>query len=195
MASWSTCPDLSAADVGDMCSGADVMAFYSSGREQAGSEFHIHDRKSGVVKIFSYTCTVADFEVDPGVVERTCLPATEQFGRAVDVDVAVDPRLDQTHATALVPVIQVSDWVSGTGSEATVEVDVSFSGSGPTRRIDERTHVTDRYVMWLEGTKGWERDCQATATFDGVTVPGELVACSMSRVRQAEVRVYHGLPS
>ena len=106
------------------------MAFYSSGREQAGSEFHLHDRKSGVVKIFSYTCTVADFEVDPGVVERTCLPATEEFGRAVDVDVAVDPRLDQTHATV-----------------------------------------------------------------DGVTVPGELVACSMSRVRQAEVRVYHGLPN
>ncbi len=90
--------------MGTICTGADVMAFYSSGSEQAGSEFHLHDR------------------------------------------------------------------------------------------IDERAHWADRYVMWLEGTRGWERDCTASAVFDGVAVPGELVMCSLSRVRQAEVRVYHNTP-
>ena len=194
MAAWTTCPDLAQEEAGSVCTGGDVMAFYSSGREQAGSEIHLHDRRSGVVKTFDYTCVVTDVENDPGVVERRCRPLTERFGRATDAKVTVDPRLQSTRATAAVPV-QVTDFVAGTESADTLDVSVTFTGTGPTTRIDERQHWADRYVMWLAGTRGWERDCRATATFDGVKVPGTLVSCSMSRVRQAEVRVYPNVPS
>lgn len=194
MASWTTCPDPASEPLGTVCTGADVMAFYSSGREQAGSDLHLHDPKSGVVKIYDYTCVVTDFEVDPGQVERTCLLQSERFGRAEEADVSVDPQLDSTEAAAAVPV-QIVDFVNDTETAGTLDVVVSFTGTGPTTRIDERTHWTDRYVMWLEGTRGWERGCAATAEFDGATVPGELVSCSMSRVRQAEVRVYHNFPA
>ncbi|MHA6523773.1 hypothetical protein [Tessaracoccus sp. G1721] len=193
MAAWTTCPDLASEEVGTLCSGADVMAFYSSGREQAGSEYHFHDQKGGVVKTYDYTCVVADIEVEPGVTERTCVPQRERFGRATDADVAVDPNLDATEATAAVPV-QIVDFVEATETAGSLDVEVSFTGIGPTTRIDERAHWADRYVMWLEGTRGWERDCTATAAFDGFEVPGDLVSCSMSRVRQAEVRVYHNTP-
>ena len=67
MAAWTTCPDLAQEEAGSVCTGGDVMAFYSSGREQAGSEIHLHDRKSGVVKTFDYTCVVTDVENDPGL--------------------------------------------------------------------------------------------------------------------------------
>jgi len=170
------------------------MAFYASGREQAGSEFHFHDRKSGTVKTFDYRCLVSDWEVDPGVTERSCLPLSERFGRATKTTVVVDPRLKATRASATVPV-QVADFEHDTQTDGTLDVAVTFTGKGVTRRIDERTHWTDRYTMWLEGTRGWERDCTATATFDGDTVPGTLVSCTMSRVRQAEVRVFHNVPS
>ncbi len=143
------------------------------------------------------TCSLGgrtDVEFDPGVVERGCLPLMERFGRAVDVDVSVDPRLEATHASAAVPV-QVYDFTTGTESHATLDVEVSFSGSGPSTRIDERTHWVDRHVMWLEGTRGWQRACTASAAFDGVDVPGDLGSCSMSRVRQAEVHVYHNTPT
>ncbi|WP_092605422.1 hypothetical protein [Raineyella antarctica] len=194
MASWSTCPDLSVQEPGTVCTGAAVMVFYSSGSEQAGSEVHLHDRKNGVVKTYDSTCVVADVEVDPGVVERTCLLQSERFGRATEADVTVDPRLVATEAVATVPV-QLTDWVNDTGTTGTLHVAADFSGTGPIRRIDERTHWADRYVMWLEGTRGWERNCTARATFDGTAVPGELVSCSMSRVRQGEMRVYHNTPA
>ena len=190
MASWATCPDPASEPLGTVCTGADVMAFYSSGREQAGSELHLHDPKSGVVKTYDYTCVVTDVEVDPGQVERTCLLQSERFGRAEDADVSVDPQLDSTEAAAAVPVM-ISDFVNDTETAGTLDVVVSFTGTGPTTRIDERTHWTSRHVMWLEGTRGWERGCAATAELGGATVPGELVSCSMSRVRQAEVRVFH----
>ncbi len=170
------------------------MAFYASGREQAGSEFHLHDRKSGVVKTYDYTCVVADVEVEPGVDERTCLPRSERFGRATDAQVAVDPHLDATDASAAVPV-QIVDFEGETETTGTLDVEVTFAGTGPTTRIDERTHWADRWVMWLEGTRGWERGCTASAVFDGAEVPGDLVFCSMSRVRQAEVRIYHNTPA
>ena len=169
------------------------MAFYASGREQAGSEFHLHDQKSGVVKTFDYTCEVAGVEVEPGLTERTCLPRSERFGRATEAQVAVDPHLDAVDAAASVPV-QIVDFVGDTETAGILDVEVVFTGVGPTTRIDERAHWADRYVMWLEGTRGWERDCTASAVFDGVAVPGELVMCSLSRVRQAEVRVYHNTP-
>lgn len=194
MAAWTTCPDVAAEEPGTVCTGADVMAFYASGREQAGSEFHLHDAKSGTVKTWDYTCVVRDVEYDPGQVERTCVLLAERFGRATDADVAVDPRLVSTRASASVPV-QIVDHVAGTETMGTLDVTAIFTGTGPTARIDERTHWTDRFIMWREGTRGWERGCGAAARFDGVTVPGELVSCSMSRVRQAEVRVYHNLPS
>jgi hypothetical protein len=194
MASWATCPDPASEPLGTVCTGADVMAFYSSGREQAGNDFHLHDAKSGVVKIYHYTCVVTDVEIDPGQVERTCLLQSERFGRADEADVSVDPQLNSTEAAAAVPV-QIVDFVNETETAGTFDVVVSFTGTGPTTRIDERTHWTDRYLMWLEGTRGWERDCAATAEFDGVTVPGELVSCSMSRVRQAKVRVFHNVPA
>lgn len=194
MASWATCPEPASEPLGTVCTGADVMAFYSSGREQAGSEFHLHDAKSGVVKTYDYTCVVTDVEVDPGQVERTCLLQWERFGRAEEADVSVDPQLGSTEAAAAVPVT-ILDFVNNTETAGTLDVVVSFTGTGATTRIDERTHWTDRYVMWLEGTRGWERDCVATAQFGGATVPGELVSCSMSRVRQAEVRVYHNVPA
>lgn len=194
MASWTTCPDPSSEQVGTVCTGADVMAFYASGREQAGSEFHLHDPLSGGVKTYDYTCVVTDVEVDPGQVERTCVLRSERFGRATDADVSVDPRLDSTEAAAAVPV-QILDVAGETETTGTLDVAASFTGTGSTTRIDDRTHWANRYVMWLEGTRGWERGCAATATFDGAEVPGELVYCSMSRVRQAEVRVYHNLPA
>lgn len=194
MAAWTTCPDPASEQVGTLCTGADVTAFYSSGREQAGSEIHLHDQWSGVLKTYDYTCVVTDVEVDPGVVERTCVLRSERFGRATDADVRVDPQLDSTRASATVPV-QIVDVVADTRTSGTLEVSVDFTGTGPTTRIDERTHRTDRYVMWLEGTRGWERGCTATATVDGSVVPGQLVFCSMSRVRQAEVRVYHNVPA
>ncbi|AQX15916.1 hypothetical protein BCR15_05120 [Tessaracoccus lapidicaptus] len=194
MAAWTTCPDLESEEVGTICTGADVMAFYSAGSEQAGSEFHLHDQRSGVVKTFDYTCVVADVEWDPGVVERTCLGQSERFGRATDAEVAVDPRLNAVDATATVPV-QIVDFLADSQTSGSLDVAATFTGTGPTRRIDERAHWADRYVMWLEGTRGWERDCTASAVFDGVAVPGELVMCSLSRVRQAEVRVYHNTPS
>ena len=43
-----------------------MIAFHSSGREQAGSEFHPHDQRSGVLKTNDYSCVVTDVEVDPG---------------------------------------------------------------------------------------------------------------------------------
>lgn len=194
MAAWTTCPDLASEQVGTLCTGAEVMVFYASGREQAGSEIHLHDQKSGVVKTYDYTCLVADVELEPGQVERTCVLQSERFGRATDVDVSIDPQLDSTEAAARVPV-QIVDVVGDTETGGTLDVVASFTGTGPTTRIDERTHWSDRYVMWLEGTRGWERGCTASVAFDGVEVPGELVFCSMSRVRQAEVRIYHNLPA
>lgn len=192
MASWTTCPDPASEEVGTVCSGVDVMAFYSSGREQFGSEFHFHDQKSGVVKTYDYSCVVTDVE-EEGQVARTCVLQWERWGRATDADVGVHPRLDAAEATATVPV-QIMDFANDTESTGSVEVSASFTGIGSTTRIDERTHWADRSVMWLEGTRGWKRGCTASARFDGVTVPGELVSCSMSRVRQAEVRIYHNLP-
>ncbi|HSN43692.1 MAG TPA: hypothetical protein VLR88_06515 [Propionibacteriaceae bacterium] len=194
MASWTTCPDPASEEVGTVCTGADVMAFYSSGSEQAGSDIHISDQKSGVVKTWDYTCVIADIEFDPGVVERSCVLQSERFGRATDAAVEVDPRLQFTRASAAVPV-QILDFANDTETTGTLNVAATFTGTGATTRIDERTHWTDRYVMWREGTRGWERDCTATAFFNGVKVPGELVSCSMSRVRQAEVRVYHNYPA
>ncbi|MBB1502774.1 hypothetical protein H5397_15320 [Propioniciclava sp. MC1683] len=106
----------------------------------------------------------------------------------------VDPQLTATRASATVPV-QVVDVPADTQTDGTLDVAVTFTGRGATTRIDERAHWTDRHVMWLEGTRGGERGCTAEASFDGVPVPGELVSCSMSRVRQAEVRVYHNVTS
>ena len=194
MAGWTTCPDPASEEVGTVCTGADVMAFWSSGSEQAGSAIHIGDQKSGVVKIFDSTCVVTDVEIEPGVTERTCVPTSERFGRAVGASVAVDPRLLATRAKAAVPV-QILDFAGETEASGMLSVAATFTGTGATSRIDERTHWASRYVMWLEGTRGWERGCTATAWFDGRRVPGELVFCAMSRVRQAEVRIYHNTPS
>ena len=136
---------------------------------------------------------VTDFVDEEGQPQRDCLWSGERFGRATDASVLVDTRLIATRASASVPVqIEDAEWNTSYG---TLAVSASFTGVGATTRIDEGTHVVDRHVMWREGTRGWERGCTATATFDGVTVPGELVYCSMSRVSQGEVRVYHNVPS
>jgi hypothetical protein len=190
---WDTCPDVGREAVGTTCTGADVMAFLSSGSEQAGSDVHLRDKRTGVVKIYTWTCVVADVEIDPGVVERTCRPISERFGRATPAPVTVDPRLTFTKAAAAVPV-QVVNFADDTWTTATVHTVADFTGTGATMRLDERTHSADRYVMWRAGTRGWERGCTATAALDGQPVQGELLYCSMARVRQTEVRIYHHLP-
>lgn len=189
MAEWDTCADLATEELGNVCDYTSVMAFYSMSSEQAGSEFHLHDPWSGTVRLYQSTCVVADLEVDPGVVERTCLTQTERFGRATDADVHTDPGLVATQASATVPV-QVFNFVQGTETTDTVDVIADFHGTGSVRRIDERSHISGRDGMFLEGIRGWERDCTATATIEDATVAGDLLSCTMLRVRQSEVRVF-----
>lgn len=100
-----------------------------------------------------------------------------------------DPRLVATQATAAVPV-QVIDFIEGTETNDTLDVVAESHGTGPTRRIDERTHIAGRDGMSLEGTRGWERDCIATASVDGAPVSGEPLSCTMFHVRQAEMSVF-----
>lgn len=189
MAEWGTCPDPATEELGTICDDTSLMAFYSTTSEQAGSEVHLRDPWSGTVRLYQSTCVVADLEIDPGVVERTCLSQTERFGRATDADVRSDPRLVATQVTATVPV-QVFDFVNDSETTDTVDVVADFRGTGSTRRIDERWHVAGRDGMSLEGTRGWERDCTATASLDGAPVQGELLSCTMLRVHQGEMRVY-----
>lgn len=191
MTAWTTCPDVTAQEVGTVCTGADLMAFLAATSEQAGSDVHLRDRRSGTVKTWDYTCVVEDVEIDPGQFERTCVLQSERFGRATGADVVADPHLDAVVVSATVPV-QIVDHVHDSETTGTLDVEARFTGTGPTWRVDESTHWVDRSVMWLEGTRGWERACTAVATFDGVTVSGEPTFGSLSRVRQAEVRVYHG---
>lgn len=187
-ASWSDCGDLAEEDPGTVCSYAEVMAFYAQTREQAGSDVHVRDPWGGTVKTFESTCEVRDVEGEEGV-ERLCVPLTERFGRATDAEVDVDPQLDATSASATVPV-QVVDFVAGTEQWGSVEVTADFVGSGERRPIAERWHSAGRDAMTLESTRGWERDCTATATFHGIEAPGDLMSCSTVRVHQAEIRVY-----
>lgn len=187
-AAWSNCGDLADEAEGTVCSYADVMVFYAATKEQAGSEVHLHDKRSGTVKTFESACQVRDVAGEEGT-ERLCVPLTERFGRAVEADVGVDPRLQATTATAAVPV-QVIDFVNDQEWSDIVLVTADFVGTGETRRIDERWHSPGRDGMTLEGTRGWERDCTATATFDGVAPLGEMQGCSMVRVNQSEIRVY-----
>lgn len=194
MAFWDSCTDLESVELGAECAGGYVMVFDAATREQAGSDVHLRDKRSGTLKMWEYRCEVVEWEVEPGVTERSCAPLWERFGRATDVPVTTDPHLDAVRAAASVPV-QIWSADADESTFGTLDVTAAFTGVGARTRVDERVHFTDRYVMTREGTRGWERACTVTATFGGAPVPGALTSCSLSDVRQAEVRVFHNLPA
>lgn len=182
---WSTCGD--DPQPGQVCTTTDVMAFLSSDREQAGSEYQLHTRRSPVVKLYQGSCEV---ELLDG--ELLCVPLGEQFGRGTSGTVDADPHLDVVAADAEVPV-QV--WrPDEDGSTGTVDVRVVWTGTGEAVRIDERSHQAGDGVMARSGTRGWQRGCTAVGEVDGTAPPGELVGCELFRVRQVDLRVYPGGP-
>jgi hypothetical protein len=184
-ASWSTCGE--DPRPGQVCTSTDVMAFLSSTRERASGEYNLHSKRAPVVRLFQGSCEVVlDGE------ELLCVPLEERFGRSTTGTVTARPRLGTVTADATVPVqVWTPDEDSG---EATVDVSMRWTGTGPLNRLDERQHHVDRDVMFRAGTRGWQRDCTAVGTVDGVTPPGELMSCQLYRVRQTEMRVLHGRP-
>lgn len=182
---WSTCgEDL---QPGQVCTTTEVMAFLSSDREQAGSEYQLHSRRSPVVRLFQGTCEVQLLET-----ELLCVPLGERFGRSTTGTVDASPHLDVVTADAEVPV-QV--WRPGEeDSTGTVDVMVVWTGTGDAVRLDERDHQVSGGSMALSGTKGWQRACTAAAEIDGMAPPGDLVSCDLFRVRQVDLRVYRGGP-
>lgn len=185
-AGWSTCPDLAAVPLGTVCRSTDVMAFLSADHEQAVPEFNLHHRKGPTVKVFEGDCQVVDLDG-----ERGCAPLRERFGRTEAATVEVDPLLAHGVAQAEVPVqIWTSDGDSG---EGVMSVDASWTGTGERTVLDEGSRFSSRTVSAHSWTRGWQRDCAATATVDGAPVAGEATWCSMLRVRQADLTVFRGL--
>lgn len=182
---WSTCGE--DPQPGQVCTTTEVMAFLSSDREQAGSEYQLHSRRSPVVRLFQGSCEVQLLDL-----ELLCVPQEERFGRSTTGTVEASPRLDVVTADAEVPVqVWRPDEEDSTG---TVDVTVVWTGTGDEVRIDERYHQAGGGSMSLSGTKGWQRDCTAVGVVDGTSPPGELVFCDLLRVRQVDLRVYRGGP-
>lgn len=185
-ATWSTCGE--DPQPGEVCTTTDVMAFLSSDREQAGSEYMLHTRRSPVVKLFQGSCEVAMLDG-----ELLCVPLGERFGRGLEGDVTADPHLDTVTADALVPV-QIWSPDLEEDTTGTVDVSVTWTGTGEAVRLDERSHQAGDGVMARNSTRGWQRGCTAVGTVDGVAPPGDLVWCDLYRVRQVDLRVFPGGP-
>jgi hypothetical protein len=179
---WSTCPEEPAP--GTLCTTTDVMAFLSADREQADSELHLHSRRSPGVKVFQGTCRVAELEGD-----LLCIPLEERFGNTSAATVTVSPLLDFVVASAEDLPVHISR-PDGEDSEGTLDVSVSWTGTGTRTAIDEREHVAERDVTIVGGTRGWRRDCTAVGEIDGAPIPGDLTFCELFRVRQGEIRVF-----
>lgn len=183
-ATWSTCGEEPIE--GDVCTSTDLMAFLSSDREQAGSEYQLHNRRSPVVKIFQGSCKVRFLDGD-----LLCVPLQERFGRSTTGTVTVSPRLGAV--TAVAADLPVQLWSPEDGdSTGTLDVTATWTGSGELVRLDERAHVADRDLLARSGTRGWQRGCTVAAEVDDGAPPGELVYCELLDVRQTDLRVLHG---
>jgi hypothetical protein len=184
MASWDTCDGDE--PVGTTCRFTEVQAFSAATRELATGEFRERSPRTPVVRLHEGTCEVVDLDR-----ERTCALRSERFGRSTTGRVTVSPQLER--ATAVAAGLRVQTWeqpgVDGTG---VVDVEATWAGTGERQRVDERSRLVDRFAVLRSSTRGWERACTATARLDGTAVAGELVGCSLLRVRQGEVRVFPG---
>ena len=179
---WTTCP---APEDGDVCTDTIIFGFDTRDREN-------NDRSTDeVLRILTF---VYRFVEDP---EAPSEPIAEWFGRLEGADVDGDPRLDHATAQGVVPiqVCTIFDPTSGLTCPDTLAVSAEWTGLGERQRVADHTVVRQpvRQPVRLENTwtRGWQRDATATATVDGVPVPGVLVFAQLSRVDQGEIIVQH----
>jgi len=102
-------------------------------------------------------------------------------------------------ATAAVPMSvcwSPDDAVCAALEGTVIDVAAHWQADGELQRIDQRETFGDRTTRYRGYTQGWERRASATATLDGVPVPGVLVAeyTVLTSVRQGELQVYTEAP-
>ncbi|HZG93379.1 MAG TPA: hypothetical protein VEZ46_01590 [Mycobacteriales bacterium] len=192
-AAWTTCP---APAVGDICTDTVLITSDSALRERNTAEGFSERTSSDRVVLRQFVYEVVE---DPEFGGLTTRPVLELFGGTTDATVTIQPRLRTATATAAVPMSvcwSPDDAVCAALEGTVIDVAAHWQADGELQRIDQRETFGDRTTRYRGYTQGWERRASATATLDGVPVPGVLVAeyTVLTSVRQGELQVYTGAP-